>query len=257
MEEDRGSPDKPGLGNLGFPPWGEKLGGCGGGGRRSVGAMSARIRSVNVGASQDGIGSKGRTTAIDKRPTARIEVRDPGPKHGGLGSGVVGDEVCARKHHGGSRQAVYAVAREELDHWGRELGRELTDGTFGENLTTEGLDVDGARIGERWRVGGVVLEVAGPRVPCANFAAWMGEKGWVRRFAAHARPGAYLAVVEPGALEPGQAVDVLSRPDHDVTVSTVLRAWFGDAEAARRVLAAGVLEADEHAEMERVVARAG
>ncbi len=219
--------------------------------------MSARIRSVNVGVPRDGIGSKGRTTAIDKRPTPRIEVRDPGPKTGGLGSGVVGDEVCARKHHGGSRQAVYAVAREELDHWGRELGRDLTDGTFGENLTTEGLDVDGALVGERWRLGDVVLEVAGPRVPCANFAAWMGEKGWVRRFVAHGRPGAYLAVVEPGPVEPGQSVEVVSRPDHDVTVAIVLQAWFGDVDAAHRVLDAGALDADDRAELERLVARSG
>ncbi len=217
--------------------------------------MSALVRSVNVGAPREGIGSKGRTTGIDKRPTTRIEVRDPGPRKGGLGSGVVGDEVCARRHHGGSRQAVYAVAREELDHWGDELGRPLTDGTFGENLTTEGLDVDGALVGERWRVGDVVLEVAGPRIPCANFAAWMGEKGWVRRFVAHGRPGAYLAVVRAGSVEPGQPVAVVSRPEHGITVSTVLAAWFGDTEAARRVLAAGVLAEDEHRELERLLTR--
>jgi MOSC domain-containing protein YiiM len=210
---------------------------------------------VNVGAPREGIGSRGRATAIDKRPTGRIEVRDPGPKRGGLGSGVVGDDVCSRRHHGGTRQAVYAVAREELDHWSRELGRTLTDGTFGENVTTEGLDVDGARVGERWRVGEVILEVTRPRIPCANFAAWMGEKGWVKRFVGHGRPGAYLAVVSPGRLEPGQLVEVESRPDHDVTVADVLGAWFGDTELARRVLAAGVLDEAEHAGMERMISR--
>ncbi len=113
--------------------------------------MAARIRSVNVGSPRPGIGAKGRVSAIDKRPVGSIEVRDPGPKKGGLGSGVVGDDVVARQHHGGTQQAVYAVAREELDWWGRELGRDLRDGMFGENLTTEGLDVDGALVGERWR----------------------------------------------------------------------------------------------------------
>ena len=218
--------------------------------------MSARVRSVNVGGSREGIGSRGRATAIDKRPAGAVEVRDPGPKHGGLGSGVVGDDVVARRHHGGSRQAVYAVAREELDHWGRELGRDLTDGTFGENLTTEGLDVDGALVGERWRVGEVVLEVTGPRVPCANFAAWMGEKRWVARFVEHGRPGAYLAVVEPGTITAGDVVEVLSRPEHDVTVPAVLRAWFGDLEEGRRVLDAAVLGPAEHAELARKVQRA-
>lgn len=211
--------------------------------------MDARVRSVNVGHGRDGIGSRGRTTAIDKRAVPSIGVRDPGPKKGGLGSGVVGDDVVARKHHGGTRQAVYAVAREELDHWSAEIGRPLSDGTFGENLTTEGLDPDGAVVGERWQVGETVLEVCGPRVPCANFAAWMGEKGWVRRFVEHGRPGAYLAVVTPGTIRPGDTVTVLHRPDHGVTVSLVLAAWFGDDEAARTVLDAGVLGEDDHAEL--------
>ncbi|HET7761064.1 MAG TPA: MOSC domain-containing protein [Phycicoccus sp.] len=141
--------------------------------------MAPLIRSVNVGAPRLGIRPKGRATAIDKRPVDAVEVRDPGPKHGGLGSGVVGDDVVSRRHHGGSRQAVYAVAREELDWWGAALGRELRDGMFGENLTTSGLDVDAAVVGERWAVGSAVLEVAGPRMPCATFAAWMGEPGGI------------------------------------------------------------------------------
>lgn len=213
--------------------------------------MGARVRSVNVGVGREGIGVKGRVTGIDKRPVDVIEVRDPGPKGTGLGSGVVGDDVLNARHHGGSRQAVYAVAREELDHWSRELGRDLPDGTFGENVTTEGLDVDGALVGERWRVGEVLLEVCGPRTPCANFAAWMGEKAWVKRFVAHGRPGAYLAVLEPGRIERGDRVEVVSRPDHGIDVSAVLRAFFGDAAAAEVVLAAGVLGPEDHDDLAR------
>lgn len=209
------------------------------------------MRSVNVGSPRGGIRPKGCDTAIDKRPVAAIEVRDPGPKRGGLGSGVVGDEVVSRKHHGGSRQAVYAVAREELDWWGAELGRDLHDGMFGENLTTLGLDVDAAAVGERWRVGSALLEVAGPRIPCATFAAWMGERGWVRRFTVRGRTGAYLAVVEPGVVSAGDAVVVEDRPGHGVTVPEVFRAFMGDAVLARRVLDAEVLGADDHAALER------
>ncbi len=217
--------------------------------------MTARIRSVNVGSPREGIGARGRTSAIDKRPMRSVEVRDPGPKSGGLGSGVVGDDVVARRHHGGSHQAVYAVAREELDWWGQELGRELRDGLFGENLTTEGLDVDGALLGERWQVGEVLLEVSGPRIPCANFAAWMGERGWVRRFAEHGRPGAYLAVVDPGTITVGDEVAVLDRPAHGITVPLALRAFLGDDGAARRVLDAEVLGARDHADLARALAR--
>jgi len=217
--------------------------------------VSAHIRSVNVGVPREGNGAKGAASAIDKRPVDSAPVRDPGPKRGGLGSGMVGDDVASRRHHGGSLQAVYAVAREELDWWGAQLGRELRDGMFGENLTTSGFDVDGAVVGERWRVGEVLLEVTGPRIPCATFAGWMGERGWVKRFVANGRPGAYLSVVEPGTITAGDLVEVVSRPDHTITVSDVLRAVHGDLGAARRVLDARVLDAEHHRELERKTAR--
>ena len=162
--------------------------------------MTATVLSVNAGArSMPGLR---RPSGIHKRPVDRIEVRDPGPKRGGLGSGVVGDAIGSRKHHGGETQAVYAVAREELDWWGEHLGRELGAGMFGENLTTAGLAVDEAEVGEQWRVGETLLEVCGPRVPCATFAKHLGERAWVRRFTERGRTGAYLAVREPGVIEP-------------------------------------------------------
>lgn len=216
--------------------------------------MGARVRSVNIGTARP-VGARGRRTGIDKRAVERIEVRDPGPKGSVPGSGVVGDEVLELRHHGGTRQAVYAVAREELDHWERELGRSLHDGMFGENLTTEGLDVDAAVVGERWRVGEALLEVTGPRIPCATFAAWMGERGWVRRFAERGRSGAYLSVVEPGVIGQGADVEVLSRPDHGIGVVLVFRALMGDADAARRVVDARVLGPDDHADLERLLTR--
>ena len=92
-------------------------------------------------------------TGIDKAPTSEsVLVRAPGTKRDGLGSGLVGD-VCDRRNHGGEAQAVYAYAREDLDHWESVLGRTLHGGVFGENLTLTGVDVSGAVIGERWRVG--------------------------------------------------------------------------------------------------------
>ncbi|MFF0446295.1 MOSC domain-containing protein [Streptomyces sp. NPDC004609] len=178
-------------------------------------------------------------TGIDKRPTdGPVRVMEPGPKGEG-GSGVAGDTVCDRRHHGGTHQAVYAFAREDLDFWERELGRPIPNGTFGENLTTTGLDVSGALIGERWRIGEqVVLEVASGRVPCRTFAGWLGEKGWVKRFTRQAEPGAYLRVVEPGEIRPGDPIEIVHRPDHEVTVSLAFR-----AETTERTLLPSVLAA--------------
>ncbi len=216
----------------------------------------ASILSVNVGSATPTTAPGPGVTGIVKVPARQVEVRAPGPKHGGLGSGVVGDFVGETEHHGGDSQAVYAVAREELDWWAAELGRDLPDGMFGENLTTTGLDVDGALVGERWAVGdGVVLEVRGPRIPCQTFQARMGERGWVRRFTARGRTGAYLAVLEPGTLRAGDRVEVASRPAHGVDVMTAFRGFVGDLDAADRVLAAGCLAAEEHDELARTVAR--
>jgi MOSC domain-containing protein YiiM len=179
-------------------------------------------------------------TGIDKRPVdGPVRVVAPGPKGAGAG-GLVGDAVCDRRHHGGDDQAVYAVAREDLDDWERELGRTLANGVFGENLTTEGIDVSGALIGERWRIGaGVVLEVSSARIPCLTFQGHMGEKRWVKRFTDKGASGAYLRVIEPGEIRAGDPVEIVHRPDHDVTVALLFRAVTTERELQPRLLAAG------------------
>ncbi|MET7977189.1 MOSC domain-containing protein [Streptomyces mirabilis] len=179
-------------------------------------------------------------TGIDKRPVdGPVRVTAPGPKGVGT-SGLAGDAVCDLRHHGGNDQAVYAVAREDLDDWGRELGRPLASGAFGENLTTQGLDVSGARIGERWRVGSeVVLEVTSGRIPCRTFQGHVGEQRWVKRFTQKGAPGAYLRVIEPGEIRAGDPIEVVHRPDHEVTVAFAFRAETTERALLTRVLAAG------------------
>ena len=211
--------------------------------------------SLNVGAG-DTTGPRGRLTGIRKTPVPQIEVRAPGPPVGGLGSGVLGDVIGDRKAHGGADQAVYAVAREELDAWSAELGRALPDGCFGENLTTAGLDVDAALIGERWQVGpDVVLRVTGPRIPCATFALHMGEERWVDRFAQRGRPGAYLAVERAGTITTGDPITVIERPEHAADIQLVFRALRGDLDAAAAALAAGCLGGEFLQAAEAVLAR--
>ncbi|MEU1042691.1 MOSC domain-containing protein [Streptomyces sp. NPDC005551] len=179
-------------------------------------------------------------TGIDKQPVeGPVRVAAPGPKGVGAG-GLAGDAVCEKRHHGGDDQAVYAFAREDLDEWERELGRPLANGAFGENLTTSGLDVSGARIGERWGVGpDVVLEVTCGRIPCRTFQGHLGEQGWVKRFTRRGAPGAYLRVVRPGEISAGDPVRILHRPDHDVTVALQFRAVTLERTLLPRLLAAG------------------
>ncbi|MFI9648467.1 MOSC domain-containing protein [Streptomyces sp. NPDC052040] len=201
-----------------------------------------KLLSVNVGRARavPHTDQSAGLTGIDKRPVdGPVRVAAPGPRGTGA-SGVAGDAVCDLRFHGGDDQAVYAFAREDLDAWERELGRELPSGCFGENLTTEGLDVSGARIGERWRVGPeVVLEVTSARIPCRTFQEHLGERGWVRRFTRQGSPGAYLRVIEPGEIRVGDAVEVVHRPGHDITVALQFRASTTERRLLPALLAAG------------------
>lgn len=222
---------------------------------RRVSPSPSRVRSLNVGTGAPSRHTSEPSTGIDKRPVPSFDVRDPGPKQGGLGSGVVGDHVGDRRHHGGTTQAVYAYAREDLDWWAAELGRELRDGAFGENVTTVGIDCTHALVGETWTIGDVVLRVEVPRIPCRTFAGYLGIPQWVKRFTRIGRTGAYLSVLVPGPIRTGSAIAIV-RPGHDIDLLTTFRAFTGDREAARRVLAAEVLhEAEQAALAERVAGR--
>jgi MOSC domain-containing protein YiiM len=205
-----------------------------------------RLLSVNVGRPRPSPWKGLSATGIDKRPVdGPVAVRVPGPK--GTGEvGLQGDRVYDVKHHGGVDQAVYAYAREDLDHWEAELGRPLPNGVFGENLTSLGLDVNGSLIGERWRLGAdVVLEVSCARIPCATFQGWLERDGWIKRFTQAARPGAYLRVIEPGDIRAGDPVEIVHRPDHDVTVALVFRAMTLEPELLPRLLVAEALPLED------------
>lgn len=214
------------------------------------------VLSVNVG-NPELLKVGARPTGITKVPVDEIVVADPGPKRRGPDgegvSGVAGDFIGSGRHHGGSAQAVYAVAREELDHWASELERELPNGMFGENLTTVGLSVDTAEVGDIWRVGEAVLRVTGPRVPCATFATRMGEPAWLTRFAARARVGTYLAVEKAGRILPGDEI-TLEPSGSDLRVPLLLRAWMGDKEAAAEALPHDALDDESQARFTKLLA---
>ncbi len=212
----------------------------------------AVLTSLNLGQARPVPYSDIRVSGIDKRPVDHaVNITAPGPK-GVDGSGLAGDVISDLRHHGGTDQAVYAYAREDLDDWEIELGRTLPSGVFGENMTTTGLDVNGARIGERWQIGDdVVLEVCDCRIPCRTFAGWLDERGWIKRFTQAAKPGAYLRVITPGLVRAGDPIMVIHRPDHDVTVAMTFRAVTTEPELLPNLLVADALPQ----EMKDVAAR--
>jgi MOSC domain-containing protein YiiM len=196
-----------------------------------------KLLSVNVGKPRPNPWKEMKQTGIDKQPVDGPVMVTPA-RAKGLGMvGLAGDRVYDVRNHGGPDQAVYAYAREDLDFWAAELDRPLGNGMFGENLTTEGVDVNGALIGERWRIGPeVILEACCPRIPCGTFQGWLAQAGWIKRFTQAARPGTYLRVIDPGEIQAGDAVEVVHRPGHDVTVAVVFRALTLEPDLLPRLL---------------------
>ncbi|GAB3929107.1 MOSC domain-containing protein [Kribbella albertanoniae] len=186
-------------------------------------------------------------TAIDKRPQpGRVAVE---------ALGLAGDQVCDTKHHGGPDQALYAYAEEDAGWWAGEISREIPTGLFGENLRTEGLDVNGALLGEVWRIGAEVeVMVRSPRVPCITFQHRMQEPHWVKRFHQAGRPGAYLKVLKPGTIGAGDRIEIVSRPDHEVTVAAMFTGQ--DAAKMQRMLDSGAdIQNEIRALAQRIAAR--
>jgi MOSC domain-containing protein YiiM len=189
----------------------------------------ARVVAVNVGRGKPMPGKSG-VSSIDKRAVeGRVAARK---------LGLDGDSQSDTANHGGPEQAVYVYAMEDLDDWAGLLNRELRPGQFGENLSTRGVDVTGALIGETWRIGSTLLQVSRPRFPCVVFQNWLAEQHWVKRFTDDGRPGAYFRVLEEGEIGAGDDIVIEDRPDHDVTIGLVFRARTTDRSLLPRMLAA-------------------
>jgi MOSC domain-containing protein YiiM len=188
-----------------------------------------RVLSVNIGGVRHfEYNGRPAKSAIWKSPVAgRAAAR---------GVNLAGDDQADRDAHGGPDKAIYAYAIEDERWWETQIGRSLAYGEFGENLTTEGIEVNNALVGERWQIGTTVLEVSEPRVPCRRLAVRMNDKMFPRRFAEALRPGPYLRIVAEGDLGAGDAIQVVERPDHDLTVRDVFRIYTRDRGEVERFL---------------------
>lgn len=181
-----------------------------------------KLLSVNVTAivhHEDWAGSVGKT-GIDKRPKlGRVALEN---------DSVEGDYVLDTKNHGGKDQAIYAYAREDADWWEKEIGVEISNGRFGENLTTQGIDVTNSVIGEIWKIGTTTLQVTIPRIPCKVFQGFWQRPNLIKEFTQAQRPGAYLRILEEGFVEAGNEIEVLEVPRHGLTIKDLFAAKSGE-----------------------------
>ena len=184
--------------------------------------MSARVRSINITSVLhlgEWTGSEGRT-GIDKRSVSGpVEFKD---------NGLAGDRIIDTNVHGGYDQAVYAYAQEDAQWWEREINEEIPAGRFGENLTTEGIDVNAALVGEQWKIGSVILEVSQPRIPCRVFAGFWKRATLIKDFTQAGRPGAYLRIIQEGTAQAGDVIEVIYKPDHEVSIRDLFSAKSGE-----------------------------
>src|SRR6516164_2629463 len=198
-------------------------------GAKLMATTAGKLLSINIGSVREfeynGHPAK---SAIWKSPAVgRIAAR---------GVNLAGDDQADRKAHGGPDKVVYAYAVEDTRWWQQEIGRSLAYGEFGENLTTEGIEVNDAIVGERWQIGTIVLEVSEPRIPCWRLGVRMNDKTFPRRFTEAMRPGAYFRLVVEGEIGAGDEIRVVERPDHGLTIRDVFRIYTRDRGEVPRLL---------------------
>ena len=140
--------------------------------------------------------------------------------------GLQNDVIISKKHHGGPDQAVYVYGMSDYEWWARELDRELAPGTFGENLTIEGLDSAQFNIGDYLYSGNVTLQVTAPRIPCKTFAARMDDPQWVKKFRHAERPGLYCRVITEGFVQTEEAVSVEKYTGKTISILEMYRDYY-------------------------------
>lgn len=190
---------------------------------------SGVVTSVNVGKIRE-VEFNGRTvtTGIFKSPT--LEPQRVAGVH------IGDDQQADTAAHGGPDKSVYAYSAEDYAWWEEQLGRTLDPGTFGENLQTSGIDISHAKVGDRWRIGSVVLEVSEPRMPCYKLSIAVGQPRFQQTFAQADRPGAYFRVVSEGELVVGDAIEVEPTTDESITLAEINVIYHREHERAAALL---------------------
>jgi MOSC domain-containing protein YiiM len=211
-----------------------------------------QLVSINIGRVQAIQGAKASgVTGIYKLPVDAAQI---------MALGLADDAICDRENHGGVDQAVYVYGTADYDWWSAELGHALAPGTFGENLTIAALESARLNVGDRLRVGEVLLEVTAPRIPCVTLATRMGDPAFVKRFRYAERPGLYCRVIQAGAVQVGQPVALEPYAGATIAAIEMFRAFYAgklDEATLRRHLAAPIAirdRVDKQAQLDKLLA---
>jgi MOSC domain-containing protein YiiM len=174
--------------------------------------------------------------------------------------GIPGDVICNTKHHGGPDQAIYIYGTADYQWWSGVLGRELSPGMFGENLTISELESAQIRVGDILQIGAVSLQVTSPRMPCNTFAARMGDATFKEQFRQAGRPGLYCRVLQGGQIQAGEHVRLEHYAGETFTILEMFRDHYLpklDEATLRRYLAAPIsmrARAEKEDQLQKLIA---
>jgi len=177
------------------------------------------LNAINTAKLEDiQTGNEMLSTGIFKRPQTNPVRLEP--------IGLEGDAIADSDAHGGEDQAVYIYLAEDYRWWEQTLKRELTPGIFGENLTLDGISHQDLRVGDRFTLNEVVLELSGPRIPCAKFSARMNTPSFAKQFFHANRPGSYARVITPGLLDCNSSVQHHPARTEAPRVDHLFKEWY-------------------------------
>ncbi len=186
----------------------------------------AKVISLNVGLPRT-VNFHGQpvTTGIFKEPVkGRIKLRR---------LNLDGDKQADLTVHGGPDKAVYAYPAEHYDYWKKRLpNMKLPWGMFGENFTTEGLLEDQVNIGDVFRVGTSDVVATQPRMPCYKLGVKFGRMDIIRQFMNSKLTGIYFRVLKEGEVGAGDAIELISRDENNVTVKDIVQLVTGKGDIA-------------------------
>ena len=205
-----------------------------------------KLLSVNTGKARAFDNEMGRTGIFKQAQSGPVRIHR---------LGVGNDDICNLRVHGGPDQAVYIYGQPDYEYWENELGRALTPGLFGENLTIAGFESDKMMVGDRLEIGDVLLELTAPRVPCATFAAVMGDKTWVKRFFEAKRPGVYARVLHEGSVSAGDGVTHIPFKGERIPANDLLQDTHNPAPERMRQLLKAPIHTDLRAHYEQTLAQ--
>jgi MOSC domain-containing protein YiiM len=192
-----------------------------------------KVLSVNVGKPVE-INWRGKKSksGIYKYPT-KVKIFASSTNLEGDGQGNL-------KVHGGIDKAIYVYPHEHYRYWKEQFTEmEFPTGMFGENLTTEGLDEFETCIGDKLKIGEIIVEISEPRFPCVTLAARFGTPVIVKQFLNSYKSGFYLRVLKEGFVQSGDSISIHEKSGDRFSVADFVRLYINkdNSELKEKALA--------------------